>query len=47
MEGRGKTVRICKKCMRTCNVSSIDPPGKSDYICPECEAKEKERKIVA
>lgn len=44
---RGKTIRICKKCMRSWNVSSIDPPSKSDYICPECEAKEKERKIVA
>ena len=38
---------FCKKCMRSWNVSSIDPPSKSDYICPECEAKEKERKIVA
>ena len=42
MERRGKTIRICKKFMRSWNVSSIDTPGKSDYICPECAKKEKE-----
>lgn len=39
--------RICKRCMRSWNVSSIDPPGKADYICPECEAKEKEEEHAA
>ena len=41
---REKVYRICRKCMRTWNVSKIDPPGKSDYICPECEAKMKKEK---
>lgn len=44
MRSREKTIRICKKCMRSWNVSSIDPPGKADYICPECEAKMKKEK---
>ena len=47
MKARQPVWRICRKCMRTWNVSRIDPPGKQDYICPDCEAKEKERKIVA
>lgn len=47
MKAREPVCRICKKCMRTWNVSSIDPPGKADYICPECEAKEKEEEHAA
>lgn len=34
--------RICKKCMRVWNVSSINPPGKQEYVCPVCQTKEKE-----
>ena len=41
---RGKTIRICKRCMKSWNVSKIDHPGKSDYICPVCEAKMKKEK---
>lgn len=47
MERRQPVWRICKKCMRTWNVSSIDPPGKQDYICPECEAKKNEEETAA
>lgn len=28
--------RLCGKCWRSWNVSRIDPPGKQDYICPDC-----------
>lgn len=49
MERRERVYRICKKCMRTWNVSKIDPPGKAEYTCPECDsqAKEKEARAVA
>lgn len=28
--------RLCKACWRSWNVSRIDPPGKQDYLCPDC-----------
>lgn len=42
MSTREPVFRICKKCMRVWNVSSINPPGKQEYVCPDCEAKGKE-----
>lgn len=47
MKARNPVIRICKKCMRSWNVSRIDPPGKSDYVCLECDAKQKEEERAA
>lgn len=42
MSRRKAVYRICKKCMRVWNVSCLDPPERSKYVCPDCEEKRKE-----